>query len=158
MIRERCARAQSKGLVGCFTPVGEGGPCAARRRPFIGRMGGARPGGLFIKCCAEQRGPIHYRQMIAGPPPPTPVGRGRNKFVTLALSAYAPRADTRCTPFSRRRRRHYASTATQHGNRVLNTLFLGRSVFVSALESHRYGVKGFLTFSRDVSMKKTVLI
>lgn len=33
-------------------------------------MGGARAGGLFIKCDADRRGPIHYRQMIAGPPPP----------------------------------------------------------------------------------------
>lgn len=46
-------------------------------------MGGARAGGLFIKCDADRRGPIHYRQMIAGPPPP----RQRNRRSRRAVGA-----------------------------------------------------------------------
>lgn len=66
-------------------------------RTAIGRMGGARPGGLFIKCDAERRDPIHYRQMIAGPPSPPPPPRpgrqrrrrrpvGSDEFVTSRFS------------------------------------------------------------------------
>jgi len=46
-------------------------------------MGGARTGGLFIKCDADRRGPIHYRQMIAGPPPPP-------RAVASARAVYIP--------------------------------------------------------------------
>lgn len=76
-------------------------------------MGGARDGGLFIKCDADRRGPIHYRQMIAAASARSVRRRARPRRgeTNLSLSLFLHRT-RRSRTFLHRRRTFILSYCT----------------------------------------------